>query len=225
MKHHESDRKPADQQRPRARSQLSSHHVTVLGLGGVGRQVALQLAALGVARLQLIDVGTISGRTHAAEGYAEDDIGRSKVHAAAQLCHQINPKLDIQTQQSRSLPDLDFGDAVFCCILLSRRRRSIWQVLGHRVRFYTGVDVADDRIYLPVVVNTAAPDDEPVNIKMLPPWGETVGRQRSACSVQIASIVAGLMVAEFVRFTAGQGASHEIHLNLHDLVLMVTDLG
>ncbi len=224
MKQRESDRKPADRQHPRARSQWANRRVTVLGLGGLGRQVALQLAALGVARLQLVDAGSVSGRTHAAEGYAEDDIGRPKVHAAAHLCHQLNPKLEVHTVQSRSLRGLDLGDAVFCCTLSTRRRRSIWQAVGHRVRFYTGVDVADDRIYLPVVVNAVAAEDELDDVGMLPPWGETAGRQRPACPVQVASIVAGLMVAEFVRFAAGQGASREIHLNLRDLRLMVTGL-
>jgi sulfur carrier protein ThiS adenylyltransferase len=203
---------------------LFARRATVVGLGGIGRQVALQLAALGVARLQLVDAGSVSRRTHAAEGYAEDDIGRPKVHATAQLCHQINPKLDIHTLQSRSLRGLDLGDAVFCCTLSTRRRRSIWQAVGHRVRFYTGVDVADDRIYLPVVVNAAAAEDEPGGVELLPPWGETAGRQRPACPVQIASILAGLMVAEFVRFAAGQGTSREIHLNLRDLSLIVTGL-
>ena len=210
--------------RSRTKSHLAKLRATVIGLGGAGRQVATQLAALGVARLQLVDAGSVSGRTRAADGYAYDDIGRPKVHAAAQLCHQINPKLDIQTQRRRSLRDLELGYAVFCCTLSTRRRRSIWQAVSHRVRFYTGVDVADDRIYLPVVVNAAATEDELDDIEMLPPWGETAGRQRSACPVQVANIVAGLMVAEFVRFAAGQGTSREIHLNLCDLTLMVTGL-
>ena len=222
---------PSDSATPRpsrcrsgAQTRLADLRVTVLGLGGIGRQVALQLAALGVARLQLINNGTVSRRTHAAEGYVEDDIGRPKVHAAAHLCHQLNPKLDIQTAQSRSLRRLELGDAVFCCILSTRRRRSIWQAVSHRVRFYAGVDVADDRIYLPVVVDAAAAEDELDDVEMLPPWGETAGRQRPACPVQVASIVAGLMVAEFVRFAAGQGVSREIHLNLRDLALIVTGL-
>ncbi len=218
-------RDPDTRQRERgAPRSLLTCQATVVGLGGIGRQVALQLAALGVARLQLVDAGIVSRRTHTAEGYAEDDLGRPKVHATAHLCHQINPKLDIHTLQSRSLRGLDLGDAVFCCILSTRRRRSIWQTVSHRVRFYAGVDVADDRIYLPVVVNAAAAENELDDVELLPPWGETTGRQRPACPVQVASIVAGLMVAEFVRFAAGQGTNREIHLNLRDLRLMVTSL-
>ncbi len=222
---------PGDSATPRParrRSRTQSHLVklraTVIGLGGIGRQVALQLAALGVARLQLVDAGIVSRRAHAADGYAHDDVGQPKVHTAANLCHQINPKLDIDTLQSRSLRNLDLGDAVFCCTLSTPKRRSIWQAVSHRVRFYTGVEVADDRIYVPVVVNAAAAEDGLDGVEMLPPWGETAGRRRPACPVQVASIVAGLMVTEFVRFTVGEGASREIHLNLRDLALIVTGL-
>ena len=210
--------------RSRTKSHLAKLRATVIGLGGVGRQVASQLAAISVARLHLVDDGTVGRRTHAADGYAHDDIGRPKVHAAAHLCHQLRPQLEIQTVQSLSLRGLDLGDAVFCCTLSTRRRRSVWKALSRRVRFYAGVDVADDRIYLPVVVNASAAEDELDGVEMLPPWGEAARRRRPACPVQVASIAAGLMVAEFVRFTAGQGTSREIHLNMRDLALIVTGL-
>jgi tRNA A37 threonylcarbamoyladenosine dehydratase len=37
------------------REQLAQLDVTVIGVGAIGRQVALQLASLGVQKLQLID--------------------------------------------------------------------------------------------------------------------------------------------------------------------------
>ncbi len=70
---------------------------TIIGLGGIGRQVALQLATLGMPRLQLVDAGVVTRRTQLREGYVYDDIGRPKVHAAAQACHQLNPKLEIHS--------------------------------------------------------------------------------------------------------------------------------
>ncbi len=41
---------------------------------------------------------------------------------------------------------------------------------------------------------------------------------------ELGPVLAGLMVAEFVRFAAGEGTSREIHLNLRDLALMLTGL-
>ena len=88
---------------------------TIIGLGGIGRQVALQLATLGVPRLQLVDAGVVIRRTQLREGYACDDTGRPKVHAAAQACHQLNPKLEIHALRRRSLRGLDLGDALLLC--------------------------------------------------------------------------------------------------------------
>ena len=49
---------------------------TIIGLDGVGRQVALQLAALGVPQLQLVDARVVTRRVQRREGYAYEDIGR-----------------------------------------------------------------------------------------------------------------------------------------------------
>ena len=61
--------------------------VTIIGLGAVGRQTALLLAALGLPRLQLVDSRVVTRALHAAEGYPFEDVGRPRVHATAQLCH------------------------------------------------------------------------------------------------------------------------------------------
>ena len=47
------------------RTKLKELTATVIGVGAIGRQVALQLAALGVPRLQLIDFDTVEDTTNA----------------------------------------------------------------------------------------------------------------------------------------------------------------
>ena len=78
---------------------------TIIGLGSVGRQVAIQLAGLGVRRVQLIDARIVSMATHMREGYALEDVGRQRVHATAQLCHQLNPILEAHALSARSPPE------------------------------------------------------------------------------------------------------------------------
>ena len=108
--------RPRRKRRPkRAATRFRTCHATVIGLGGVGRQVAMHLAALGVKRLQLVDAGKVSIRTHAREGYALEDVGQPRVFAAAGRCHPVNPQLDLQTVPTRSLRGLDLGDSVFLC--------------------------------------------------------------------------------------------------------------
>jgi molybdopterin-synthase adenylyltransferase len=62
---------------------LAMYRATVVGEGAGGRQVVLQLAAMGVPQLQLIDPDTVEGVNLACQGYLEVDLTRPKVHATA----------------------------------------------------------------------------------------------------------------------------------------------
>ncbi len=48
---------------------LAKADCTVIGIGAIGRQVALQLAAMGVPTLQLIDFDTVEAVNLAPQGY------------------------------------------------------------------------------------------------------------------------------------------------------------
>src|SRR5262245_4508807 len=68
---------------PQAR--LADLAVTVIGVGAIGRQVALQLAAIGVEHLQLIDFDTVELTNTVTQGYFQDDIGLDKVEATQNI--------------------------------------------------------------------------------------------------------------------------------------------
>src|SRR3954454_8121165 len=63
------------------RDQLRDLSVSLIGLGAVGRQVALQLASIGVRRLQLIDFDRVDLSNVTTQGYLAEEIGISKVAA------------------------------------------------------------------------------------------------------------------------------------------------
>ena len=65
-------------------------NVTVIGVGAIGRQVALQLAALGVRKLQLVDFDTVEITNVTTQGYLKQEIGLSKVEATARAIRQID---------------------------------------------------------------------------------------------------------------------------------------
>src|SRR5687767_13355354 len=48
---------------------LASLHVTVIGVGAIGRQVALQSAALGVRKLGLVDFDVVEPTNVTTQGY------------------------------------------------------------------------------------------------------------------------------------------------------------
>ena len=58
---------------------LAACHALVVGVGAVGRQVALQLAAVGVPRLTLFDDDRVAVENLAPQGYWVEDLGLPKV--------------------------------------------------------------------------------------------------------------------------------------------------
>ena len=68
------------------RDKLKDLMATVIGVGALGGQVALQLAALGVPKLQLIDFDRVEETDVTTQGYDFEDIGQLKVDATAGGC-------------------------------------------------------------------------------------------------------------------------------------------
>ena len=62
---------------------LATQRATVIGVGAVGRQVAFQLAAIGVRRLQLIDFDVVDRSNVTTQGYySRHGDGQSPGHQA-----------------------------------------------------------------------------------------------------------------------------------------------
>ena len=60
---------------------LQQTPATVIGVGAIGRQVALQLASIGVPKLQLIDPDHVEATNITTQGYRVCDLGQCKVSA------------------------------------------------------------------------------------------------------------------------------------------------
>src|SRR5712691_9626091 len=80
---------------------LAACHALVIGVGAIGRQVALQLAALGVPRLTLFDDDEVGVENLAPHGYWPEDLGTSKVLSTLALCRRINPESQITAHAER----------------------------------------------------------------------------------------------------------------------------
>src|SRR4051812_44652918 len=110
--------------------------VTVIGVGAIGRQVALQLAALGVARLQLVDFDRVESTNVTTQGYLQSDLGLSKVAATGSAVHQIDPTIELELTEDRYRPQHTVGDAVFCCVDSISARAAIWRSAGPRCQYW-----------------------------------------------------------------------------------------
>src|SRR2546422_11438378 len=115
---------------------LAPLELTVIGVGAIGRQVALQLASLGVRKLKLIDFDFVELTNVATQGYLTSDIGLSKVEATARAIRQIDSSIELSLIEDRFRPQMPVGEATFCCVDSITARSAIWRRAGHRCRFW-----------------------------------------------------------------------------------------
>ncbi|MBK6626045.1 MAG: ThiF family adenylyltransferase [Flavobacteriales bacterium] len=79
---------------------LAQAHMLILGLGGIGNQVALSLAAAGVGALTLVDADVVEeSNLHRQILFAASDAGRPKVDAAADGLRRVAPECSVRTRQ------------------------------------------------------------------------------------------------------------------------------
>ena len=77
---------------------LQNCRATIIGIGAVGRNVAIQLAAIGVRHLQLIDFDHVDLSNTTTQGFASDEIGMPKVQAVEATMQLRNIANDNQVQ-------------------------------------------------------------------------------------------------------------------------------
>ena len=109
---------------------------TVIGVGAIGRQVALQLAAMGVPDIQLIDFDTVDATNLTTQGYLSNDIGQPKVLATADAIHSLDSAIRVTTVQDRYRAKLEIGGAILCCVDSISARAAIWRSAASRCRFW-----------------------------------------------------------------------------------------
>jgi len=115
---------------------LSDMQVTVIGVGAIGRQVALQLAAIGVPRLQLVDFDLVDATNITTQAYWASDIGQLKVAATAAAMTRIDPAVTVETIADRFRPRLKHGTAMFYCVDSIAARGAIWRSVHAGCRFW-----------------------------------------------------------------------------------------
>lgn len=81
----------------KAQLRLKGSKVCLLGAGGLGSVAAMQLAALGVGFLRIVDRDVVElSNLHRQHLYGVDDIGFPKVEAAAKRLQKLNPFITVE---------------------------------------------------------------------------------------------------------------------------------
>jgi molybdopterin-synthase adenylyltransferase len=192
---------------------LSKTNCTVIGVGAIGRQVALQLAAIGVPRLQLIDFDTVEEVNLASQGFLHDDLGRPKVQATADLCQQIHPMLNVvETNDRFRRSQDDVGNTVFCCVDSIDTRRLIWRSLQEYVQFFCDGRMSGEVIRVLSVANEAGRSHYPSTLFTSEEAFRGTCTARS--TIYTANIAAGLMIQQFTRWLRHLPVDNDLQFNL-----------
>ena len=191
---------------------LAACRTTVIGVGAIGRQVVLQLAAMGVPYLQLVDFDTVEPVNLAPQGYLEADLGKLKVEATAALIRQINSQVQVELVPERFRRSQKTGDVVFCCVDKIETRKLIWEAVGMKVRFWSDARMSAEVVRVLTVADERSRQHYPTTL-----FGAAeayVGACTAKTTVYAANIAAGLMLAAFAQFLRGMPPEPDITLNL-----------
>lgn len=97
---------------------LRAARVAVVGLGGLGSNIAIMLSRMGVAHLHLIDFDKVDLSNLHRQQYFIEQVGLYKTEALANTLSKINPYIDLELScvklDERNLVDLLKDETIIC---------------------------------------------------------------------------------------------------------------
>lgn len=194
------------------RDQLRELTVTVIGVGALGRSLSLQLAALGVSRLQLIDHDLVEPSNITTQGYLHADLGRLKVEAARDAIAALDPEIVVETRADRFRARDPVGEVVFAAVDSIRTREQIWRSVASRCRFFADGRMLGEVLRLLVAADPVGRAHYPTTL--FPAAEAQVGRCTSRGTLYTAQIAAGMLVHQLTRWLRGIPVDPDQSLNL-----------
>ena len=194
------------------RDRIMDCKATVIGVGAIGRQVALQLTAIGIPQLQLIDYDRIEESNLASQGYLQKDLERPKVDATGELCRQLNYDLQLEVTFDRFKRNIPIGNTVFCCVDKIEVRKHLWNAVKDKVNFFV-----DGRMSAEVLRVITACDE---TSRQYYPQTLFASEQAHAgpctakTTIYCANIVAGFMLTQFTKYLRLLPIDPDIQVNL-----------
>lgn len=185
---------------------------TVIGIGAIGRQVALQLTAIGVPEIQLIDHDIVEISNLASQGYLQKDLERPKVDATCDLCRQINHDIQIDLVFDRFRRSLEIGNCVFVCVDSIVTRRHIFDAVKDRAAFICDGRMSAEVLRILTVCDKEAREYYPQTL--FTEAEAHAGPCTAKTTIYCANIAAGFMLAQFTRYLRLLPADPDIQVNL-----------
>lgn len=192
---------------------LVNMHCTVIGVGAIGRQLALQLTALGARNLTLIDFDAVEDVNLATQGYYEEDLGAAKVAATGSICKLLNGELQLNTYRDKfqNVIGVQPLDAVFCCVDSIDTRKEIWNEVRRYKQFWVDGRMLGETLR----VLTSAGDQDKYYRSTIFNGREAVhGRCTARATIYSSNVIAGMMLSQFTRWLREEPFHPDILFNL-----------
>ena len=185
---------------------------TIIGGGAIGRQVALQLTAIGVPHLQLIDFDHVETSNLATQGFMQKDLESPKVDVTAEFVREMNHDLNVEVILERFKRSTPVGNCVFACVDSIEIRKLIWDAVKDKVNFFV-----DGRMSAEVLRIITACDEK--GRKYYPQTLFTAeqahaGPCTAKTTIYCANIAAGFMLAQFTKYLRLLPVDPDIQINL-----------
>ncbi len=188
-------------------------HAMIIGIGAVGRQIAILLAAMGIPRLTLIDFDEVEEVNLASQSYWPSDIGNAKVYATASLIKQLNPLVDVDTYFRPWEPDDHQSpiDATFSAVDTMKARTQIWARAKHSTGFWGDTRVAGEQMR---ILTSSSPHDNRYRNTLFPDSEAIQGPCTGQMTLYAASMAAAAVVGQFTSWLRGYETEADTLINM-----------
>ena len=191
---------------------LEDLKATVTGVGAVGRQVTLQLAAIGVRRLLLFDFDDVELTNVTTQGYEHGDVGQPKVLAMQEAIGRIDRNIVVTPVYDRFRPSHKTSEVVFCCVDKIDARKAIWRRVGSSSRFWSDGRMLGET--LRVLTASTEMERRHYERSLFPAAEAQQGRCTARSTIYTANLCAALMIHQFSRWLRDLPRDRDLSLNL-----------
>ena len=204
------------------RDRILDCKATVIGVGAIGRQVAIQLTAIGVPVLQLIDFDHVDLSNLATQGYMQKDLGRPKVDSTAKFCREINYDLQVEVLFDRFKRDTSIGNIVFCCVDSIESRKHIWNALKDQVSVFIDGRMSAEVLRVLSVYDEYSRQYYPQTL--FAAREAYAGPCTAKSTIYCANIAAGFMLAQFTKYLRMLPVDPDVQVNILASEMVVIDI-
>lgn len=121
---------------------LENTSCTIVGIGAIGRQVSICLAAQGVKKLQLIDFDIVEDLNLGPQAFFTQDIGKFKVEQTGELLKLFNPEIELTLINEKYAKELELNPIVFSCVDCMDTRQLIYNNIKDKVELFIDTRMA-----------------------------------------------------------------------------------